>query len=165
MSINLDPRCNWVVVAPCSAIPRWELAGFAYQNEEESGGRHNVYITCISETGAPVSGIPVHQAWPDGDISQWTLGGVTDFGLYGGPFYPDQGQAGAYSVYVDSKEHSDVVSGMGLPANRHVCYLLTFRRVVQAAVPVDPSLESSAELRTRIARALRLAADDLAAST
>jgi hypothetical protein len=136
-------NCPWVSVQPCgvavggcsTVMPCWRLVDFVFQDEEQSGGRHNIYITVLDESGAPKSGIQAHQAWPDGDTSQATLGGVTDFGVYGGPFYPDRGEVGPYQVYIEARNKSDVVAGMGLPANRHVSYLLTFRWTTAAPAP------------------------------
>lgn len=146
MSALSDPRSYWVTRIRTKASPHWELTGYAYQDETESGGKHNIYVTVLDEHGAPMSGVPVWQEWPDDRVSQLTIGGVTDFGVWGGPFYPEEGQVGAYSVYVEDKDLSDVVAGMGLPVNRHVCYYLTFQWRADAVVnppdePPPPPIE------------------------
>ena len=126
-SVVIDPRSPWVSITPTSATSGYRLTGYVYEDENESGGNHNLYVTVVDKNGAPMSGVMVHQAWPDGDVAQPALGGVTNFGLYGGPFYPDQGQVGAYYCYIESKDHSDICKGMGLPVNRHVNYIITFQ--------------------------------------
>ncbi len=135
-SVTTCGDATWVSVQPTSAVPRWELIECLYQDENESQGNHNIYITTLSENGAPKSGVWAHQAWPDGDVKQSTFVGTTNFGMYGGPFYPPQ--VGAYSAYIESRSISDVVNGMGLPANRHVNYLLTWQ-YVPGNVPVTPT--------------------------
>ena len=123
---------------PTTARPGWTLIGYAYQDETQSGGNHNVYIVVLDQNGAPLSGIVVWLKWPgalSNESQQATITGATNFGLYGGPFYPDQGQNGAYSVYVEDKAKSSVVLGMGLPVNRHVNYFLTFQRVLVTPPP------------------------------
>jgi hypothetical protein len=131
----IDPRSYWVqVVDPTSSTtPYWDLVGYAYQDETQSGGNHNVYVTVIDEHGAPLSGVSVWLKWPDAqgnESQQFTLTGATNYGLYGGPFYPDQGQCGPYTVYVVSPSISTQARCLGLPANRHVNYLLTYQRVL-----------------------------------
>ena len=127
-SVVIDPRSYWVTVVPTQATSGYRLTGYVYEDETQSGGNHNLYVTVVDKNGAPLSGVMVHQAWPDGDVAQPALGGVTNFGLYGGPFYPDQNQTGAYYCYIEGKNHSDIVTGMGLPVNRHVNYILTFQQ-------------------------------------
>lgn len=149
MAVQLD-RASWIRVIASTATPRWQLVDFKYENENESGGRHNLYFTVVDENGAPLSGVKVWQEWPDGRASETTRNGIADFGLYGGPFYPDQGQVGAYSGYVADRSQSDVVTGMGLPANRHVNYLLTFQRVVSAPAPPTPPAPPGGRQKFRI---------------
>lgn len=142
MTTTLDPRATWVTVdrAP-EGKPRWRLVQFAYQDERESGGRHNCYVTTLDANGAPQSGVRVWQKWPDAaqnETAKITQGGACDFGIYGGPFYPDRGERGAYWFYVADPGQSDIVRGVGLPVNRHVCYYLTFRWM-PAGAPIPPS--------------------------
>lgn len=128
----------WVTVTRSSALPRWTLIDCAYQDESQSGGNHNMYFTAITPFGAPAT-VYAHQAWPDGDVEQLTLGGQTNFGLYGGSFDPGKGQVGAYSGYIESRATSDVVSGMGLPLDRHVNYILTWQQVTGPASTATPT--------------------------
>ncbi len=124
----------WVTVTRSSALTRWTLTDCAYQDESQSGGNHNLYFTAVTPFGAPAT-VYAHQAWADGDVQQLTLGGQTNFGLYGGSFDPQRGEVGAYSGYIESRASSDVVSGMGLPLNRHVNFILTFQQVTPASQP------------------------------
>jgi hypothetical protein len=79
--------------------------------------------------------------WPQGDPGEpnsdrrQILGGNTNFPIYANGFFPDRGVQGPYDIYVEARDKSDIVRGMGLPANRHVNYLLSFRRVVNDSQP------------------------------
>jgi hypothetical protein len=68
-----------------------------------------------------------------------TILGQTNFGIYGGPVYLDQGQTGPYCGYVENPAWSDKVCGMGLPYNRHVNFILTFKRVVSDSSTSTPT--------------------------
>ncbi len=138
---RIDSRAPWLRISDSTApLPRWHVKYVGYDNENESGGNHNIYITVLDENGAPLDGIPVWQKWPSAsptEARQRTLAGTTNFGIWGGPFYPDRGEAGAYWVYVgDDTAKSDVVRGMGLPVNRHVNYRITVQRLVANAPPM-----------------------------
>jgi hypothetical protein len=140
---KIDPRCPWILLTPSAALPRWELKEIVYQDETQSGGNHNIYVTVLDENGAPQSGVIVWQKWPGAEpheAQQGTLSGSTDFGIYGGAFYPDRGERGAYRCYVEDAAVSDEVYGIGLPANRHVNYLLTFQRVTGEMPPINGGL-------------------------
>lgn len=156
----LDPRCPWVTVERTSQVPAWRLTGFRYQDENQSGGNHHIFYTVLDERGTPVSGVTAWLKWLDAapdEAKTPILGGTGNIPLFGGPFYPDRGQVGAYRCYIESPDESDVVWGMGLPVNRHVNYLVTFQLVVE--LPSEPVTETN--VLGRMARALRLAADDL----
>lgn len=143
---TIGPKPEWITF-DTKANPKWRLTGFAYQDEKQSGGNHNIYVTVVDENGAPESGITVWQKWPDAapnEAQQATLGGTTNFGIYGGAFFPDRGEHGAYWCYVEDESVSDVVRGIGLPVNRHVNYILTFQRIgVVVPPPVTPPSDTS----------------------
>jgi hypothetical protein len=143
-SVIIDPRSYWVSIDKCTVLPRWELVGYTYQDENESGGNHVIDITVKDKDGAPVSGVWAWMVWPQGDPGEpnsdrrQILGGNTNFPIYPNGFFPDPNMPapqGPYDVYVEARDKSDIVRGMGLPANRHVNYLLTFRRVVDDSQP------------------------------
>jgi hypothetical protein len=122
----------WVSINQVTTLPHWQLTSCVYQDETQSGGNHNMYFVIVDEHYAPAT-VMAYQSWPDpveSPVGQLAIGGQTNFGLYGGPFYPDQGQTGPYCGYVESEKTSDKVCGMGLPANRHVNYILTFQKKV-----------------------------------
>lgn len=129
----------WVSVTRSNATPRWTLTDCVWQDVDTSGGNHNLYFSIVNQFGAPATAY-AHQAWPDGDVSQLTLGGQTNYGIYGGSFDPNRGQVGAYCGYVESRAASDVVCGIGLPLNRHVNYVLSFQQVTGAAQPTPTAI-------------------------
>ena len=134
---TVPQNATWLRVDRAQGVPRWELVDLIYQNEQQSGGNHNIYITVLDENNAPLSGVKVWQAWPDGKAPGYTRAGVYDFPMSGdGYFFPDRGESGPYSCHVEGS--SDVVRGMGLPAKRHVNYIATYKRVVQVAPPLIP---------------------------
>ncbi|MGQ9552801.1 MAG: DUF5107 domain-containing protein [Anaerolineae bacterium] len=103
---------------------RWRLVEAAYEDETQSGGTHNVFIRLLDQNGKPFapSDDKAWIAWEDGrqilEPKETDLGYLADFPMYG--------PLGAYSVGVGND--SDTLSGLGLPANRHVNYWLTFQR-------------------------------------
>ncbi len=101
-----------------SGTPFWHLTRIEYEDVHEGKTGitdHNIYTWVYDEYGNHLSDHAVIFRWGSGEHI------ASSIGMYG--------QLGSYSCQVD--EHSDVVSGMGLPANHHVQYLLTFQRVIQ----------------------------------
>ncbi len=150
MIITIDPRSYWVTVDKCTTLPRWELIGYVYQDETESGGNHIVDVTVKDKDSAPVTGVWVWMVWPQGDLGepnsthQQTIGGNPGIPIWANGFFPDRGVQGPYDVYVEARDKSDIVRGMGLPANRHVNYRLVFQRVVDdSQPPIEPPPDDS----------------------
>jgi hypothetical protein len=124
-----QPCPSWITTTRAAVAAHWSLIDCQYQDDTQSGGQHNVYVTVLDQNGAPLGGAPVHQKWVDGNITQSTLSGVTNFTM--GPSYCDPlgGKPGALSFYVESPGISDISSGECMPLNRHVNFLLTFKWV------------------------------------
>jgi hypothetical protein len=138
MSEVINAACPWVTVERCQAVPHWQLVSLNYRDENASGGNHNIYYTVLDENGIVVSGINCWQGWPDGETFEVAQAGQANIGIWGGPFYPDRGEVGPYFAWIGNRAQSDIVRGMGLPVNRHVCYDLTFKRVTSIPDPIDP---------------------------
>lgn len=130
--------CPSWITATYSAIPKWKMVGCVYQDETQSGGDTNIYVTVKDADGSNLSGVQVHQAWPDGDVSQSTIGGTTSFAMGGSNCDPNAGRPGALTIYIENKTSSDAVTGMCLPLNRHVRFFLTFQKT--GATPITPTL-------------------------
>ncbi len=127
-----DPRLDplGVKLTRTDQSPAWRLTSGLYQNEFESGGNHNVYFTLQKTDGAPAAGVTVVVDWVGRDPSDRPAESVTDAnGQTNIPIWAilhPELQDGPYFAYVKDSP-SDKVSGMGLPVNRHVNFLLTFR--------------------------------------
>lgn len=144
VSANVYDCPSWISVTRTTALPRWQLTGCIYQDESESGGNHNLYFSITDELHAPAN-VYACQWWPDpaeAPVCQLALNGVTNFGLYGGPFYPDRGEVGAYCGYIKG-DPSDETCGMGLPANRHVNFILIYQRVIADPTPTATATTSA----------------------
>jgi len=125
----------------------WKLVSAMYENEEEAGGKHHVFIKVLDENGQPLEGQKIWLAWPTGNptdsVQDFTKGPLDDYwgnlALFGGwcPFWPE-GEHGPYGAYVDGP--GDQVWGMGLPCNRHVCYRLIWQWTRSAAGDPEESL-------------------------
>jgi hypothetical protein len=102
-----------------------------FQHGGDFGGDHDMYYVTTDESGARIANQKVWQAWPDDKTYAFTKSdGIGDIPMWAN-YYPDQGP-GPYSGYVDGLP-SDVVSGMGLPANNHVSFILYFQKTVKTA--------------------------------
>lgn len=161
-----NQQCPWVTVERSTNLPRWHLTKLGYRDANASGGNHNIYYTVLDENGVVVSGVQCWQGWPDGQTFEIAQAGQANIGIWGGPFYPDRGESGAYFAWIARQNESDLVQGIGLPVNFHVCYDLEFRRVVkdtEPPPPPPPGSEPSGDTltRARLARALEAMAAEL----
>lgn len=126
---------TWITAKYSSAAPHWAIVDCAYQDETQSGGDTNIYVTVKNESGSSVSGVTVYQLWPDGLAPKTTINGSTDFAMGPSNCDPNAGRPGALTIYVESQAASDAVTGMCLPLNRHVRFFLTFQRTGGTAPP------------------------------
>lgn len=124
-----QPCPSWISTTRSGATAHWSLTDCRYQDDTQSGGQHNVYVTVLDQNGAPISGATVHQKWTDGNIAQSTFAGVTNFAMGASHCDPLGGRPGALSFYIESPSMSDVSTGECMPLNRHVNFLLTFQWV------------------------------------
>lgn len=111
----------------------WKLITARYEDDQESGGNHNIFTRLYSESGDIIAGAPWHVRWPDGNITVYSKAPPewADFPIFD-CYFPDR-ERGAYSAYAgDDPLKSDTVSGMGLPACFHVNYRLEWQFQVAA---------------------------------
>lgn len=109
----------------------WRLVKVFWQNKEESGNDHTIYIDVLDENGGRVVGQPVEIRWQDGSLTVFTEDKpppeyATNFPMYG--------TLGSYSVSLPGLPSDTVVGlGMGTPEQPaftiHTNFLLTFQRV------------------------------------
>ncbi len=123
------------------AAEAWRLVSAKYQDETESGGKHHVFFKALNADGTPKAGLDFVVDWVGRDpgdqpaVVTTDANGETNCPLWA-ILHPDL-QDGPYFTLAKDQP-SDTVSGMGLPMNRHVCFLLTFQLKGGAPPPPPP---------------------------
>jgi len=136
---RLDPL--GVKLTRSSATPAWRLIAARYQDVNEAGGNHHVFLKVLNENDAPVPGIKFAVDWvgrESGDqpaIVTTDASGAANCPLWAA-FDPAK-RNGAYFVYAKGSP-SDQVSGMGLPGGKQVNFVLTFKWDSGAPPPPPP---------------------------
>ena len=124
LGVRLEPAA----VAP--GQPYWRLVEARWANEQESQGKHHVYVNVLDENGERIVGQPVVVYWHDGEVVIKTEDKPKpefscNFQMYT--------VLGAYNAYVQGLP-SDKVLGMGLGTPElpnwtiHTSFFLTFQR-------------------------------------
>jgi hypothetical protein len=119
--------------APVGSQAAWRLISARFEDETQSGGRHNIYIRLLDEWGRPTTGIATVR-WRDGQETLTVLAAplqrLDPYETYGANF-PIYGQVGSYSVSVTSglNDLSETISGLGMLGKTHVNYILIFQRI------------------------------------
>jgi CRP-like cAMP-binding protein len=133
---ELDPRLGALNVGIVDANVQpgqsfWRLVKVYWQNKEESGNDHTIYINVLDEHGNRMVGQPVEIRWQSGNLIVHTED--KPMPEYGANF-PMYGTLGSYSVNLGGLP-SDTIQGLGMgtpeqPAfTIHTNFLLTFQRV------------------------------------
>ncbi|MDE3088748.1 MAG: hypothetical protein KGJ80_05125 [Chloroflexota bacterium] len=165
LTVNLDPRlaAMHVTVQPVTVAagqPYWKIIDAKYQDETEAGGNHNIYYTALDENGVPAPGIPIQMDWQgrepnDIPTQVFTDGnGAANSAMYHGPvgWRPDDGP-GPYIAWVGDPDlrgrnatgvPGEKLVGAGLPMNRHVNFIVTWRQVRVGSPPSATTLEQAA---------------------
>ncbi len=109
----------------------WRLVKAFWQNKEESGNDHTVYLEVLDEGGSRIVGQPIEIRWQDGSLVVVTEDKPRP--EYSANF-PMFGTLGSYSVSVLGLPSDTMVGlGMGTPERPdftiHTNFLLTFQRV------------------------------------
>ncbi len=105
----------------------WRVVRAEFQDPQEGGGRHHIFIEVLDEDGQRIVGQEVQVFWPDGSATVVTEDKPPPEYAANFPMY---GDLGGYSVRLPGL--SDMVTGMGLPGGRmHVVYRLVFQRTVK----------------------------------
>lgn len=126
-----DPRLDDLNITVTSAQttpgkPYYKLVSARYWDENEAKLMHHIYVEVLDQKGKRILNQPVVLAWKDGDATAYTEDKPVPEYAANFPMYE---YLGRYNVYVDGAP-SDIVNGMGLPGKHHVCFLLTFQKVV-----------------------------------
>jgi predicted alpha-1,2-mannosidase len=138
--LEWDPRLDalGVKLKRSDAAEAWRLISAKYQDETESGNTHHIYFKALNANDTPKAGLKFVVDWvgrETGDqpaIVTSGANGETNCPLWA-ILHPEL-QDGPYFAFVQGQP-SDMVSGMGLPLNRHVNFLLTFKWGRGAAPP------------------------------
>jgi CRP-like cAMP-binding protein len=135
---ELDPRLGGlgVSIQPAGVKPGqqyWRLVKVRWQNKEESGNDHTIYIEVLDENGSRMAGHPVEIRWQDGSVVVQT----EDKPAHEYPAnFPMYATLGAYAVRVSGLP-SDTIVGLGMGTAEqpdftiHTNFLLTFQRVMR----------------------------------
>lgn len=124
---RIDSRCPWVQVVNGTTV---KVETVAYIDGETSRGNLGIYVFAnLQKPKRAEWGIPYKLLLPGSWDAFATL---SDFciDMSGGLFYPDRGQRGPFSVAMGDA----LVSGMGLPYNQHVIYIITFQIITVGRV-------------------------------
>jgi CRP-like cAMP-binding protein len=125
-----------VTWAPANVEPGqvyWRLVEARWADENESGGRHHIFITVLDENGNRIIGQPVVVRWADGQEVRPTEDKPANEPSFNFQMYA---AGNAYTAYVDGLP-SDSVAGMGLGtiAQRtwkyHTSFYLVFQRAIR----------------------------------
>jgi len=98
-----------VTVTEATASPHWHLAVANFLDEDESGGRHHIYIETVDADYRPVAGVnflAVGQGSETSGVTNDKLG----FDAANVPMWASEGKNG-YTVYLDN---GDTVAGLGM---------------------------------------------------
>ncbi|MGQ9516493.1 MAG: cyclic nucleotide-binding domain-containing protein, partial [Anaerolineae bacterium] len=113
--------------------PYWRVVKVQWGNEQESQGKHHIYVEALDEAGNRLTGQPVVVFWPGGQEILHTENKPAPEYACNFPMYA---VLGTYSVRVDGLPSETVVGlGMGtpeLPAWKiHTTFYITFQRTVR----------------------------------
>lgn len=115
-------------ITPAAAKPGqsyWKVMLAEFQNDQEGGGRHHIFIEVLDEAGKRIVGQPVEVLWSNGSAVVVTEDKPAPEYAANFPMY---GNLGGYSLRLPGL--SETVTGMGLPGGKqHVVYNVVFQRV------------------------------------
>ncbi len=159
------------------SVTHWEIVASWYVPPEQvGGGPANVYALVVDAANQPT--LRYRAVALDGGMA-FLPPKLNDAGqaeanfnmTADSSFDPARGERGPYSIAVEGYP-SDTAKGLGLPLRRHVQYWFVFRLTAGAAPGVTPTPAigptptpttsvTLEQVLARMARALRLAAEDL----
>ncbi len=117
-------------IIPAAAQPGqryWKVIKAEFQNSQEGGGRHHIFIEVLDEAGKRIVGQPVEVLWSDGSATVYTEDKPAPEYAANFPMY---GNLGGYALRIPGL--SETVTGMGLPGGKqHVVYNVVFQRVTK----------------------------------
>ncbi|MBX3054478.1 MAG: hypothetical protein KF753_23600 [Caldilineaceae bacterium] len=147
-----DPRLDqrFTEFKPAAVSPGqgyWRLVKAVWFNEEESQGRHHIFIDALDEQGQRVVDVPVRIYWPAGETTVKTQPKA------GEPYAADFGMfdvAPSYNALPNDGNPADEVRGMGLGSIEqpkftiHSSYGLTWQWTIAGGATPTPSPSATA---------------------
>jgi CRP-like cAMP-binding protein len=135
---DLDPRLSalGVSIIPADVQPGqnyWRLVSAKWQNKEESGNDHTIYLNVLTENGSRIVGQPVEIRWQEGSLVVFTEDKPPTEWSANFPMY---GTLGSYSLSIAGLP-SDTIAGMGMGTPEqpnftiHTNFLLVFQRTMR----------------------------------
>ncbi len=127
-----DPRLDdlGVRLERAGTEPRWRLVEAEYWDDAQSGGKHHIYIKALRQDGTPAAGVRFVADWigrrPDETPGLATTDERGEANLPMFINFDPHLKNGVMFATVDGAA-ADTVTGMGLPWNHHVCFVLTFQ--------------------------------------
>lgn len=115
-------------ITPAGAQPGqsyWKVTAAEFQDDQEGGGRHHIFIEVLDENGKRIVGQAIEVLWSNGSATVYTEDKPTPEYAANFPMY---GNLGGYSLRIPGL--SETVTGLGLPGGKqHVVYNVIFQRV------------------------------------
>ena len=103
-------------------VPDWAKPYLT--NFPEAGGDHNVFGRCLDQYGNALDKTFL-LTWPDGAAGRTPEdSGWANAPIYGGAYYPDAGEVGAYTW---EALNGLPVTGIGMPYARHTSYFIVWQ--------------------------------------
>jgi len=127
-------------------IPEWARV-YDTPDFPERGGDHNVFGRCLDAGGQVLGEKWFELTWPDGaDYRQPEQhSGWANIPIFGGAYYPDQGQSGPYSW---NPFGGNKLQGIGLPYNLHYSFFGVWQEVVPGTGTPTPTQTSVGQTGT-----------------
>lgn len=160
LNVQMDPRLAAMHVSVATVTNLgpgevyWKIISVQYQDENESSQNHNIYYTVLDQNGMPAPGVPIQMDWigrdPKDVPSQvFTDGnGTANTAMYhGNTGWRPEIEPGPYAAWVGdpdlrggspTKTRGERLVGAGLPMNRHVNFIVTWRRATAGGAPPPP---------------------------
>ncbi len=135
---DLDPRLSSLNVAiqPVGVRPGqsyWRLVAVRWENEQQAGGGHSIFVDVLDESASKIVGQPIEIRWVGGGLTVFTE--QKPLNEYAANF-PMYNTLGSYSVSIAGLP-SDLIVGLGLGTAEqpgfkvHTNFFLTFQRVTR----------------------------------
>jgi len=119
-----------------------------WYNEQEAGGRRNIFVAVLTTDGRVVAGVPFVTTWADEAVTNYTKAGT---GFEAGNFVMGK-SLNEFSVRIDAGVPSEIVHGIGMGADGnvaiHTATELTFVLTTMPAAAPTPAPQTPVTVPT-----------------